>query len=75
MRDKYRAARTAIGQGFVDGWFQPYDLSSGMTWTERNLWANNLYDRFVNVGQRTRRLVEEIVAHESKRRGDNHVEG
>jgi len=42
----------AITLGVADGWKQPYDLTSGMTWNDPDL--NEIYDRSVNVGQAAR---------------------
>lgn len=35
--------------GVVDGWREPLELSSGLTWDDQGL--NEWYDRGVNVGQ------------------------
>ena len=40
----------AQARGVVDGLVEPYDLSSGLTWSY-NQGTNEAYDRGVNIGQ------------------------
>ena len=52
MKRIYRAFRT----GCVDGWKQPFDLTSGMTYERRIL--NEAYDWGANAGQLAGRLFK-----------------
>jgi hypothetical protein len=51
MRKKLKAFRL----GIVDGWQEPWELSSGITWPDWKL--NECYDMGVNVGQWVGRLL------------------
>lgn len=46
--------------GMVDGWEQPWDLSTGRTWPDAE--HNECYDRGVNIGQAVRRCIEVLVS-------------
>ena len=45
--------------GACDGIDQPRDLSSGMTWDDREM--NEVYDRGVNVGQALARFLPVLL--------------
>lgn len=46
--------------GFKDGWCQPDDITSGMTWeSPADQHLNEIYDKGVNVGQ----LVGALLKH------------
>lgn len=45
-----RAILKAFRLGFVDGWRQPFDLTSGITWEDSDT-LNEAYDWGANFGQ------------------------